>query len=410
MKIGVWVTESVSKNSGGSFTYYNTLIAGIDSLNFNPVVDIVFITRHDLLNCNKPFINIKNRQKGISFFTKILRKALKLVSKNVFNGVINFIDQKEKKIQDRSAAAYLQENGVKIIFYPLPASDIIEGIPYILNNWDLAHYVTYAFPEIFGNDGFKKRNDWYSIIMPEALLVFCETEAGKKEISKYIKFNPDKIRVLPMFASNMFINRQLSDEEQTNILETFGLQPQNFFFYPAQFWAHKNHYTLVKAFQKFHKEYPGHKLFFCGSDKGNVSYIKNCVKALDLEDCIIFGGFVEDNALYTFYKNARALVFPTFFGPSNIPPIEAMRLNCPVLCSDIDGHKEIMNDAALYFDPLDELSILEGMKEIMNDSTRMQIQQNQMRQSELTHHTIEKALIKLDAYLMEAINIRSCWE
>jgi glycosyltransferase involved in cell wall biosynthesis len=412
MKIGVWANEPIDKSSGGSYTYINTLITAIDNFNFNSNVEIVFlsINVNTLSNFNKPFICIKPHQQGISFFLKVIRRLLKLISVEVFKNLINFIDQKEKKIKDASDVAYLKKQGIKIIFYPMPSSHVINGIPYIVNNWDLAHFTTYAFPEFADDNGFQRRNSWYTEIMTGALMIFTETEAGKNEIVKYLNFNIDKIKVLPIFTSGLLINMQVSDEDQVDILENLELQSQKFFFYPAQFWAHKNHFNLITSFKNFNQQYPDFKLLFCGSDKGNAAYIKNHVKSLNLENAVIFGGFIQDNALYTLYKHAKALVMPTFLGPSNIPPIEALQLGCPVLCSDLEGHREILKDAALYFDPLDDLSMTRSMQLIMDDSIRMQLQQSQKHLSKITDHTIEKAVTKLNEHFIYVTKIRSCWE
>lgn len=410
MKVGVWLDKPVDKLSGGSFTYYNALISGIDNFVFDQDIQIVYISDFDSGNLNRPVINIKSFRRGISYFTKVIRKGLKLIAKDTFANVINNIDQKEKRIKDSSIAAKLKDQDIKIIFYPLPATPVINGISYIVNNWDLGHYTTYAFPEITGDNGFNSRNDWYVNVMPSALMTFCETEAGKKELIYYLRINPDKIKVLPIFASDAFINMRVQGEKQLEILKKNGLQAGKFFFYPAQFWAHKNHYHLIKAFQKFVPLHLDFKLVLCGSDKGNAHYIKELVNQLSLDDRVIFAGFIDDAYLYTLYANACAMIMPAFFGPSNIPPIEAMHLGCPVLCSALEGHKELLGDGALYFDPADELSIFESMKLIMDDSIKSQLLEKQKDRSRSTDHTIGKALIKLNKHLTEIVSIRSCWE
>lgn len=409
MKIGVWVTEPVSKISGGSFTYSDALFAGIDNFPFSKDVEVIFISLENVSGFTKQYINLKPHQRSASFFVKVIRRIFKLVSKKIFKGVIDSIDRFEKIKKDKSITGYLKKHDVKVIFYPMPASNVINGIPYILNNWDLAHYSTYAFPEILDDNGFKRRNSWYTEIMTDALFVCSETQAGKKEMAHYLNFNPDKIKVLPIFSSNIFINKQLVAGTQLDILNKMGLKAQQFFFYPAQFWAHKNHYNLIKAFQRFRQHFTDFKLVFCGSDKGNLSHIKNVVETLQLNESVLFCGFIEDDELFTLYKNANALIMPTLLGPSNIPPIEALFLNCPVLCSDLEGHREIMNDAALYFDPLNDASILDSMVAIVNEATRLQIINNQQQLSTTTPHTIEKALIRLDSIFFEASNLRNCW-
>jgi glycosyltransferase involved in cell wall biosynthesis len=52
-----------------------------------------------------------------------------------------------------------------------------------------------------------------------------------------------------------------------------------------------------------------------------------------------------------FYRRARALVMPTYYGPTNIPPLEAFSVGCPVAISGIYGMPEQAGDAALFFDP-----------------------------------------------------------
>ena len=96
---------------------------------------------------NQP-LTLNRTSRFFSFIGKVFRRCLKVISKTAFAKRISFLDQKEKKIKDRSIADYLKTLGVGIIFYPLPSSAVIEGIPYIVNNWDLAHFGTYAFPEI----------------------------------------------------------------------------------------------------------------------------------------------------------------------------------------------------------------------------------------------------------------------
>ena len=41
---------------------------------------------------------------------------------------------------------------------------------------------------------------------------------------------------------------------------------------------------------------------------------------------------------------------PTYFGPTNIPPLEAFALGVPVLYSDLPGLKDQVGDSALLLD------------------------------------------------------------
>jgi glycosyltransferase involved in cell wall biosynthesis len=67
------------------------------------------------------------------------------------------------------------------------------------------------------------------------------------------------------------------------------------------------------------------------------------------------------------YRAARALVMPTFFGPTNIPQLEAFALGCPVATSRIYGIPEQVGDAALLFDPSSVDEIYDAIEKLWTD-------------------------------------------
>jgi glycosyltransferase involved in cell wall biosynthesis len=100
-----------------------------------------------------------------------------------------------------------------------------------------------------------------------------------------------------------------------------------FVFYPTQSWPHKNHLHLLEAVQTLHRRHQWNgMLVCCGSDKGNLNYLKE--RATEF-------GIVE-----------RALTFVSYFGPDNLPPLEAFALGCPVIASAIEGSEEQLGSAA----------------------------------------------------------------
>ena len=167
--------------------------------------------------------------------------------------------------------------------------------------------------------------------------------------------------------------------------------------------------NLLLAFKELNKEFPEYKLVFTGSDKGNKKYIEEFTVKSGLSSNVVFTGFINNETLYTLYKNATAMVMPSFLGPTNMPLIEASELNCPVLCSNIKGHREIMQDGAYYFDPLDHQAILTYMKKIIKKENREELLQkanavlkNSIFNSRSTIKSMELNFIKLKS-------IRSTW-
>ena len=139
-------------------------------------------------------------------------------------------------------------------------------------------------------------------------------------------------------------------------------------FYPAQFWAHKNHVYLLEGLHALEHRY-GLKVgaIFSGYDEGNLAYIKNRVFVLGLEDRIRFADFVSSQEIPELYLQSIALVMPTYFGPTNLPPLEAFVLKVPVLYSDIAGLRDQVGDAGLLMNLKDPTSMAEHLKNLIND-------------------------------------------
>jgi glycosyltransferase involved in cell wall biosynthesis len=82
-----------------------------------------------------------------------------------------------------------------------------------------------------------------------------------------------------------------------------------------------------------------------------------------------FLGLVPDEDVPALYEGAVALVMPAYFGPTNLPPLEAVTLGCPVIYSDLPEFREQMGTAALYCDLENVLSLTDHLAALMNEAT-----------------------------------------
>ena len=74
------------------------------------------------------------------------------------------------------------------------------------------------------------------------------------------------------------------------------------------------------------------------------------------------------NDMSALYAEAAGLVMPTFFGPTNIPVLEAFALGCPVVTSDIRGIREQTDGAAILVDPRSPEAIADGLRRLLSSS------------------------------------------
>ena len=62
------------------------------------------------------------------------------------------------------------------------------------------------------------------------------------------------------------------------------------------------------------------------------------------------------------------------WGSFIIPPIDAVYLKCPLLITDIPGHKEQMEDAALYFNGYNPEELAGKIEQLLADEQNVAIQ------------------------------------
>lgn len=78
----------------------------------------------------------------------------------------------------------------------------------------------------------------------------------------------------------------------------------------------------------------------------------------------------DDDALGHLYQNAAALIYPSLYEGFGIPPLEAMSLGCPVICSDTSSIPEVVGDAGEYFDPASVESIRFAIEGVLQSPAR----------------------------------------
>ena len=236
------------------------------------------------------------------------------------------------------------------------------SIPYLATVWDLGHRVHPYFPELSVTDWkWDKRERYYRQLLPRAACVITGTAAGKEEIVKYYQVRDELVQIVPFPVPHFALEPATPETAQAGVLDL----PENYLFYPAQFWPHKNHIGLLLALRLLREKFGlDFHLVLTGADKGNLAYVQGKTRELGLTDRVTFLGFVSTGQLKQLYQRAFALVYPTFLGPDNLPPLEAFALGCPVVASNVSGAREQLGDAALLFEPKSPEAMASRVKEL----------------------------------------------
>jgi glycosyltransferase involved in cell wall biosynthesis len=274
-----------------------------------------------------------------------------------------------------SASRWFHRFGIDLMLYPVPNALAFEtGLPYVMAIHDLQHRLQPEFPEVSAGGQREAREYLHHMGARHAMLLIADSEVGQEDIVDAYGADgvaADRVRILPLLGSPL-VAREVSEPDRRRVREAYRL-PERFVFYPAQFWAHKNHARIVEALGLLRREH-GLRIaaVFCGAatDAPRTTTFRELealVRRLGLEEDVRFLGYVPDGDVAPLYAEAVALVMPTFFGPTNMPVLEAWGLGCPVLTSDIRGIREHVGDAAVLVEPRSVEEIATGMLKLWTD-------------------------------------------
>jgi glycosyltransferase involved in cell wall biosynthesis len=236
-------------------------------------------------------------------------------------------------------------------------------VPALVSIHDLMFRYERRFPESASGWEFMNRERSCRNICRWSKGVLVDSELGKRQMIASYGIEADRVHILPYVAPGYMFSR----ESPSDFAARYQHLPARFFFYPAQFWEHKNHGRLIRAMASLKNELPDLKLVFAGSKKNAHDAVMKLVRDLGLSEDVLFLGYVPEADMPELYRRARALVMPTYYGPTNIPPLEAFAVGCPVAISGIYGMPEQVGDAALLFDPDSEQEIADCLRRLWTD-------------------------------------------
>ena len=297
----------------------------------------------------------------------------------------------------------LKKDNINVMFFLKPYLHEHIEIPYFAIIRDVAHRILSYFPEFNTNRIIEKKEKKLNLFLTSATQIITCNDVAKNDIKTLYNVIDEKIMVMSLPCPNWVKNVKSDDF----ILKSNGLIKNSYVFYPAQFWSHKNHIRLILAAQVMKEQNINLKIVFSGLDKGNKKYLIKQVNDLDLEDDVIFLDYVAQKDLAALYKNAYAFVYPCLAGPDSISALEAMYFNCPVLISNHLGYNQQLKKSALYFNPLDEVDIVEKIKTLNDIQIKDElISKGKLLINELSPKDyIEKCLNLIDNFYL----IRQCW-
>lgn len=175
---------------------------------------------------------------------------------------------------------------------------------------------------------------------------------SKNEIIQKLDIHKDKIRVI-----YNGINKQISAKEM-DIKEPY-------IFAIASNLPHKNLYGILKSYEKYFEMCSSPIKLKISGVKKHSEYLSSFPKEMCRN--IEFLSFLETEELYGYYKSADCFLFLSEIEGFGFPPLEAMSIGTPVICSKIQCLEEILGEAAIFVSPYNYLEIANSIIKLQND-------------------------------------------
>jgi glycosyltransferase involved in cell wall biosynthesis len=200
--------------------------------------------------------------------------------------------------------------------------------------------------------------------------VITDSEFSKKEIQHHIRSDT------PMSVIHLGVDAVFSPvvgRQDRAVLEKYGIADP-FLLYVGSFKQHKNLKGVIEAFSLLiQREWKWLKLVIVGGGSGkrhSVDVKQLCMGYPELQDRIHMAGWVPDDELPHFYRQAEMFVFPSFYEGFGLPPLEAMGSGCAAVVSRAGALPEVCAEGALYVDPHHPEQIADALEMLFKDKSR----------------------------------------
>ncbi len=225
--------------------------------------------------------------------------------------------------------------------------------------------------------------------------VICVSEATRRDALRFYKLNPAKVRVIPEGVEPRF--SPISNPSILHSVRERYHLPLRFILFVGTIEPRKNLVTLLAALAATQDEMSDLRLVIAGGKGWLYQSFFERVRALGLEDRVIFTGYVPDEDLPALINCAEVFAFPSVFEGFGLPPLEAMACGVPVLCSNASSLPEVVGEAGLLLPPTDVRAWAEALRRVLtDDALRADLRQRGLaRAAQFTWETAARRTVEV---------------
>jgi glycosyltransferase involved in cell wall biosynthesis len=204
------------------------------------------------------------------------------------------------------------------------------------------------------------------ILMPlcfrRAESIAAASHATKTDIERFYPYAAKKVTVI--YDGYQDLSRFASSAPHIDE----ALKP--YFFFAGKVKYRKNVHGIAEAFASFKNKTRAPAKLVIAGDYGGEYYerIMRTLREAGATRDVHFVGYVSGAQLYSYYKHALAVTFPSINEGFGMPIIEAFAVGTPVITSNISSMAEAAGEAGVLVDPHDPQDISRAMERVYAES------------------------------------------
>jgi glycosyltransferase involved in cell wall biosynthesis len=243
----------------------------------------------------------------------------------------------------------IRRQDIQLWFCPLIyALPLDAPVPIVTTIPDLQHEY---YPDFFTSDELALRAMGYPHSCRVATATIGISQHVADELVRLYDIPPERVFATPLALDQSY---QLSPPDIDLLLNRTRLKfrlDNDFIFYPANGWRHKNHEILIEALHLARQRAPHLRLVLTGCELDVIDRLRPLIRRHRLQGAVRHLGYVTRDDVAGLYAACKLLVFPSLFEGFGLPLLEAMHFGTPIACSNVGSLPEVGGDAVLFFDP-----------------------------------------------------------
>lgn len=241
----------------------------------------------------------------------------------------------------------------------------------VVTVYDMIHEL---FPEYFNEKSLEYKTK--KLLCTRADKIIAISSQTKHDLIQLFSIPENKIEVIYL-GTNFTLLHEF----------TFSIEwlPEKYLLFVGTRSGYKNFNWMLQALVSILKS-SDYKLVVIGSPFTPEE--SDLIKQLGINDSIIINNVHETLHLQEVYNRAKLFIFPSLYEGFGIPILEAFASKVPVLLTNASCFPEIAKDAALYFEPEDQVDFQNKVNLALNSY-------------EIRQHLIQNGISRLNEFSWE---------